>query len=319
MRRANPKLLLTLAAVLLAAGAAAAADWQTEQIDPAIYGSASDAISPEQAAEQLLQLLNRVRARHGSGALVIDAEAAALAQLRAVEVAKARTASHYDEAGRKVEQRFNMLDRTDHATENLLLYEIGCEVFLTPQLLARMVEHWLAEPGHRANLLDPAHTGVGAGFVIEWDSAGSVTIVSAVNVFVNDYGDSSALPQTVVLGLGKRLSGNLDPSRASLAAIALGREDLADVVEPADPRHYSMPDPTVMYVAEHSTFEPGPGGPYVIHGLDYDPQTGQFSVDLYFPRHWSDCRIYVSVLAETADGQFPAMTQVVETHLPDGP
>jgi len=295
-------------------------EWQAERTDPTIYGAAEDSIQQGEAEALLVSRINTAREAQGAAALALDATASELARIRAGEIAAAGIASHYDEAGHKCEQRFNMLGRTDHASENLVLYEIDAEVHLTPQLVTRMFEHWLAEPGHRANMLDPAHTAMGAGFVIDPDEDGSATVVGAATVFVNDYGDCDKLPPSVLSGSRLWLTGYINPGAAALVGVTLAREDLGDVREPDDPLHYSMPEPAIVYLPDGASFPAQGGRPYRITAVDFSPQTGYFSVELYFPRHWIDCRIYVSVLAERPGcGVFPVMTQVTEPQSESGP
>lgn len=305
----------------LAAAPSGAADdgWQTEETDPALYGTAADEIAPEAAENLLLELINEERAKAEAAPLKLDSTATMLAQARAWEIADADFASHYDADGRKVEQRFNLLGRTDHASENLLLYEIDYDVHLTPQLVKRMNKHWMEEQDHRTNILDPAHTAMGAGFVILRPDEKGPAVVAGVSIFVNDYGDSDKLPPSVAPGTRHWLTGYLAPKTSRLAAITLGRESYEEAAHPVSPQHYHMPEPVIAYLPQGSDYATQGGKPYLIHAVDYNPQTGYFSVELYFPRHWKDCRIYVNVLAETTDlAPFSAMTQVLET-VPEEP
>jgi uncharacterized protein YkwD len=310
----------TIFALAGALPGAADEGWRTERTDPSEYGTAADEIAPEAAQNLLLGLVNAERAKAGAAPLVLDDTATELALTRANEIAHARLASHYDSDGRKVEQRFNMLGRTDHAAENLLLYEIDYEVRLTPQLVQRMNLHWMKEPGHRANILDPAHTAMGAGFAILPPGNDSATVIAGATIFVNDYGDCDRLPPSVAPGSHVWLTGHLTPG-ITLAAITLAHESYDETARPEAPQHYRMPAPAIAYIPEDADFPTSKGRPYLIHAVDYNPQTGYFSVELYFPRHWNDCRIYVNVLAATATLEtFSAMTQVLETRdHPAGP
>jgi hypothetical protein len=155
------------------------------------------------------------------------------------------------------------------------------------------------------------------------DKAGNqVSVVAAVEEFVDDYGESPRLPESVRKGDVLSLSGRLDTSRVRFAYIGLGSEDLPFERTPEyQMEHisgYSPPDPGMAILA----MEDGPGAKGVLRSkirytrqdAHYNEGTGEFSADVPIAPHWPAGAYYISVWASPLDGRsepFCAMTQVV--------
>jgi uncharacterized protein YkwD len=326
MKHHRTPLLLALALLaLLAAAAAALAEgpWKESYADraevEAIYGTAKDELTPQQAAELLMAYTNDARQDAGLSVVVWSPVAAKLAGEHARDMTANRYVSHYDLEGRKCEQRFNALGQTDNVAENLSFYEIGYSIKLTPQLVQRLHSHWMQSDSHRDNILNPAHTHFGCAFAL--NASKRVTYVSAVEEFASDYGSMEKLPAEVQPGDVLRIEGNVDPARARLMFIGLGSEDLPFKRTPeyqlAHIGGYSPPEPALQLLPRQYEGRIRAELRHARYEVDLDPVTGRFSVELKVEDHWPKAAYYISVWAEDIRREgdpFCAMTQVVLVH-----
>jgi uncharacterized protein YkwD len=102
-----------------------------------------------------VDLANRHRASLGLPPLVWDADAARVAQAHSEDMVARRYFAHLDPDGRRSAQRLTEASiGWSTAGENIAFgYDDGGEVF----------EAWMASPGHRANLENPAFRRHGVG------------------------------------------------------------------------------------------------------------------------------------------------------------
>lgn len=291
-----------------------------------IYGSADDEIDAATANQLLLGLTNEARQENGVLELEWHPLAGVLAQQHADEMATERYVNHYDLAGRKCELRFNALGQVDHVSENIAYYQINHAIYLTPQLVRRMHQHWLDSPSHRANMLAAHHTHFGCGLRVVSD--GDTSYIAGAAEFVADYGDYGRLPQRASPGASFELEGQLDPARTRLAYISIGSEDLPRrrSVE-YQLKHiggYSPPEPAMRLVPAVDALAQLPEGwRHVSPAVQYNPRAGDFSVEIELQQHWPAASYYITVYAVRpedvrADGTpdyahvFPVMVQVVQ-------
>ncbi len=295
----------------------------------AIYGTAAEEITPEAAAKLLLDLTNQARADAGLSQLSWRDDAAQVAQAHSAEMTARRYISHYDLQGRKCELRYNDAGFVDQISENTAYYEIHHEVYLTPQLVKRMHQHWLESTSHRLNIMEQAHTHLGAGFAVA-RQAGVAYIAGTVE-FVNDFGEYGRLPAEARPGQTLRLEGVLDPECARLAFIGIGSEDLptARTVEyqMAHIGGYSPPDPALRLLPVADALAHTPDAwRYVRPIVQWDSATGKFTADIVLRANWPAAAYYVTVWAvppgaSTQEGTpdyaeaFSTMVQVVRVKL----
>lgn len=295
--------------------------WVPSQIEPGelaeVYGGVSDQLSPDEASSLLLELTNATRLEYGLSALLPHGVARLLATDHATEMATQKYLNHHNLSGLKCEQRFNLLGQTDFITENIAYYEIQHEVFLTPQLVRRIHQHWLQSESHLANLLQPAHTKMGSSIQVVTGS--ETTYVAAAVNFVADYGDYDRLARSAVRGDTFNLGGFIKPGIARLAFIGIGTEELpvARTVEYqlAHMEPYSQPDFEIVILPEGGKPKYSfPSNPSTKYTAEVDQNDGSFSAVIGLPRHWPRSAVYITVWAAAPDVQdapFCVMTQVV--------
>lgn len=120
-------------------------------------------------AAQMLDLINRDRAEAGLGPVVWDDTAARAGVAHAADMIARSFFSHWNPDGFGPDHRYSAAGGVHVARENLytfsLTFEDGRGVPIDDW--SAVIEHAEAElmnsPGHRANILDPAHSHVGIG------------------------------------------------------------------------------------------------------------------------------------------------------------
>lgn len=328
MRRFLSAALLSLLAACLWGPGSARADevWhesytRAEDVQ-AIYGGSRDVVSLAEARRLLLTLTNEARRRGGEPELGWSEPATQLADQHAKEMAGLHYINHYDLAGHKCEYRFNALGETDNVMENIAYYEINLDVGLTPQLIRRIQQHWLDSPGHRANILEPAHTQMGCSFAL--DQHDGVTYVAAIAEFVADWGETEPLEAAAPRGAALTLRGHLNPERARLLYVGLGSEDLpferSVDYQNSHAGGYSPPQPVLALLPrDAASLADDDSLPdtvkYQSRNVYYEPDTGEFSALINLPAHWPPAAYYVTVWADSPGhpelGRFCVSTQVV--------
>lgn len=128
--------------------------------DPGIVPQPKPVPQPSQPAQtdfthEVVRLVNIERAKVGAGPLTYDPRLSKLAQVRAQE-ATIKT-GHVRPDGRGF---ISILD------ENGIRYGVCAENLAYGAISpARVVQNWMNSPGHRKNMLNPAHNKIGVGFV----------------------------------------------------------------------------------------------------------------------------------------------------------
>jgi uncharacterized protein YkwD len=327
-RRELPRLLLAalwLGAWLFPLSAASQAQapdkpWQesytgAQEVEQ-VYGGAQDVISQDDAQRLLLQLVNGERSKRKFSELLPLAKADALAQQHAGEMAQQHYASHYSLAGLKCEGRWNAIGETDQVAENMAYYEIDHHIYLTPQLVRRMHQHWMESASHRANLLDAHHTHLGCGIGLAYASGRSY--IAGVEEFIADYGDCDRLPRQATPGETIAVHGTLDPQRAVLRFIGLGSEDLpfarTVAYQMSHIGGYSPPDVALALVPTQYRGRWSPRVDLSRYEVTYDGWSGEYSVSFEIKPQWPPGTYYVTAWASEpgrSDSVYCVMAQVL--------
>jgi uncharacterized protein YkwD len=281
-----------------------------------VYGGAKDVISLDAARQLMLQLVNDERAKRKFSQLKPLAQADTLAQQHAGEMAQQHYASHYSLSGLKCEGRWNAMGQTDQVAENMAYYEIDHHIYLTPQLVRRMHQHWMDSESHRVNLLDPHHTHMGCGFGLAY--ANGRSYVTGVEEFIADYGVCDRLPRQAAPGDTISVHGTLDPQHAVLRFIGLGSEDLPFTrtveYQMSHIGGYSPPDVALALVPTQYRGRWSPRVDVSRYEVKYDGWSGEYSVSFDIKPQWPPGAYYISAWASepgNSDAVFCVMTQVL--------
>lgn len=280
---------LMLASVVWVAGSEASSDslWEESYVSAsdlaAVYGTEQDAIGLAAANELLLDMTNDARCNAGLATLAWDELAASAAQQHAEEMAREHYPGHYNLAGFKCEMRFNLLGGTDHVSENYAYYEVAHTIHLTPQLIERMMQHWLDSPSHSARIFSDEHTGLGCGIAQVYDAG--VTYAAGVVEFVNDYGNHQRLPDHAAAGDTITVTGVIAPELARFAYVGIGIEPLPTKRDPTYQRentgNYRTP---AVLLALAPCGSPGQRHPPLAiqrrYVVEYDNTTGEYAVEV---------------------------------------
>lgn len=169
---------------------------------------------PDVAALQALalDLINQDRAAAGLSPVVWDVAAAGLAQRHAEDMLDGQFFSHWNRDGYGPDQRAALkAGMTDAVFENIHTYWLRFDdgrpapIEDWSQRVREAQEGWMNSPGHRANILAPAHTHVGVGIAYRPD-LGELRLVQE---FVNRYVELDPLPQELPLAAAADISGRL--------------------------------------------------------------------------------------------------------------
>lgn len=170
----------------------------------------------EEALKQyMLQLINESRASEGLSAVSWDNFAEQVGQMHAEEMAINGYLSHWNLAGEGPDIRFSLAGGSDYSMENVYSswqgYDNG-----TPSPIQdwrdevrKAHEALMQSPGHRANIMDPAHTHVGIGMAYD-TTTGEFRVAQE---FTNHYIQMDPLPASAQPGetiniTGQTLAGN---------------------------------------------------------------------------------------------------------------
>jgi hypothetical protein len=176
----------------------------------------------------MLELINRDRASVGLPAVVLDAIASKAAQEHSDEMAAKGYLGHWGLDGRKPDQRYTEVGGRDAAFENAMAWHHLSICRTSPQAFAKLkldscqsgfFKEKPPNDGHRRQIIDPVHTGVGIGLSLMAEGE-----IACVQEFINHYGDYSGMPCKVKRGEDFSLVGRLNKG-AHLDHIELRREE----------------------------------------------------------------------------------------------
>jgi hypothetical protein len=199
--------------------------------------SGASELSLEAARLYMLQLINRDRASHGLGPVLLDPIATAAGQKHAEEMAMQRYQAHWNMDGKKPDQRYTEAGGVDFSGENSHYMWQGSGPERQPlipnarflkQELEKIESDYFNEvpPNnlHRVTILDPYQTHVGIGLAV----AGGNRMRTLANkqVFVRRYlEDVARLPVAAQPGEQITISGRVKQGY-DFWAIGIGREPL---------------------------------------------------------------------------------------------
>lgn len=159
----------------------------------------------------LFELVNAERGANKLTKLSWDVLATSAGQLHAEEMATQQFLSHWNQQGYGPDIRFNLIGGTEWVQENVFgswnRYTDGRPVPIDDwkaQVKAAF-DSWMASPGHRANILDPAHTHLGVGIAYN-SQTGDLRMTQE---FINRYIELEAIPSVASLGDTIYISGRL--------------------------------------------------------------------------------------------------------------
>ncbi len=166
-----------------------------------------------------LELVNQDRAATGLPPVEWDATAARLAQSHAEDMLAGQFFSHWNRDGYGPDHRAALLaGSADAVFENIhalaVRFDDGRPAPIEdwPQRVREAQAGWMQSPGHRATILDPAHTHVGIGIAYRPD----IGELRMVQEFVSRYVELAPLPPELPLAAqwpleGRLLAGAADP------------------------------------------------------------------------------------------------------------
>ena len=179
--------------------------------------SPSAKVAPDdinQVEKIVVELINEDRRKAGLSLVKWDETAAKAAREHVSDEANIGFISHWGLDGVKPQRRYTLAGGQDAVDENqsvTLWSEGGFQGVSKEQLQKIVAEHQSAmvnelppDDGHRKNILDPHHTGVGVAIVV-----GKYGVAMAQE-FTNHYSDITPLPSTVTPGSTVTLKGRID-------------------------------------------------------------------------------------------------------------
>jgi hypothetical protein len=243
------------------------------------FGTEADEISPSQAYEYFLELVNEDRRNFGGVPPVkLDPVGMRVAQAHADDMAANGYVSHWSLDGKKPPERYNDAGGAHNVTENVSFWDSNFRLYLTKQLVQDVEERFMASKGHRVTILQPQHTHVGLGISIR--RRGGDWVLAGDQEFLDEYGEYGDMPRSALPGQTVTVTGRLDLSRVQFIQAAMGREDLPTPVTPeylnGHLGPYSMPPSTVGFLPESQRGQRAFLDVPTLYTFTYDPEFGYF-------------------------------------------
>lgn len=292
--------MCTVVAALLAAGLAGSVACSAADDD--------DLIPINRAKQYVLDLINRDRASVGLGPVRIDNIAGLAAQRHAEECSANGYMAHWDLLGRKPWERYTDAGGRASVAENVAYTGTFREDVKRPETLSLPKEqlfskHDLSElesamynerppgDGHRKNILNPDHTGVGIGLALGISVGESR--VTMDQEFTDDYGNFARLPRTLPSKQPIVVEGTLEPG-VKVYNILLDWEPTPRAMTPKQlntTHSYGWPETTLASFAPAGYASPVP---IVVSNT---PKGQHFSLSIPALRHPAPGVYYVIVWA----------------------
>ncbi len=183
-------------------------------------------LTVEQAREYLLSLINKDRASLNLKPVVLDEAGTRAAQSHSDDMATKGYLSHWNFEGKDPFQRYTESGGKDWDMENVYfdavnessgtgaLVEIPLvtgPIFHRPEIEKMETSFFGEKPpydGHRKNIIDPDHTGVGIGLSAA-SKLGVGMRMACDQEFINKYGEYADIPQSIKTGDRFTISGKL--------------------------------------------------------------------------------------------------------------
>lgn len=192
---------------------------------------------PGALAAQMLALINRDRAAAGLGPVAWDETAAAVAAAHAADMLARDFFSHWNPDGLGPDHRYAQAGGLHVARENLHAFTHafadgrGAPIDDWAAVVSNAQADLMNSPGHRDNILDPAHTHVGIGLAYD-PLTGRVTVAQE---FVNQVVQLTSVPPlTAGPGETVRLAGSFGPAAVGSAILELAYEPLPSPLPAAE-------------------------------------------------------------------------------------
>jgi uncharacterized protein YkwD len=233
----------------------------------------------KEAEQYVLTLINRDRAAQGLPKVVWDETAAAAGRRHAADLAAHGVTAHLGTDGSVPEQRYTEAGGGDMVMENAgcfadgIARELDPDPVFTKEGLARIEQAFMNEvppsDGHRRNILNRSHTGVGVGFA----QPRGIDVPCMVQEFIDGYGDYAPLPKKAKLGAQIHIEGKVR-APVMVAGVGLSRLPPRQPMKAAElsrTHAYAIPAPYAVFFPEgFKTKIP----------LKVDKADGKFSIDL---------------------------------------
>lgn len=185
-------------------------------------------LTVEQARQYMLELINKDRALHGLKPVSADERAMTAGQSHAEEMATKGYLGHYDVLGRKPWQRYTEAGGTGFVSENTFnmrsseqppasqngdKYTLIVNPHLQKDDLEQAESSFMNEvppnDGHKTNILNPVHDGVGIGIAVGTHEEDFT--IALTQEFTENKGRFSELPHAIESGKPFTVSGELQP------------------------------------------------------------------------------------------------------------
>lgn len=189
--------------------------------------SAADNYDPDALGQMMLGLVNEEREKAGMQAVVWDPFAAEVGRLHAEDMVTYGYFSHWNREGLGPDHRYSLAGGYHAVFENLHAYTYtygdgrGAPIEDWSAVIANAHSGLMESPGHRANILDPAHTHLGIGMAY----ASETGQFRLAQEFTNQYVFLTELiPDTLKLGDSFWVAGNLSDTDIDELVLSLSFE-----------------------------------------------------------------------------------------------
>jgi uncharacterized protein YkwD len=189
--------------------------------------SAISGFQPTSLAQQMVTHINQDRQAHGLPPVVWDEVAAVAARSHAQEMVTYNYFGHWNSQGLGPDHRYTLAGGQHIAAENLHIFSYtfsdgrGAPIENWPEIIEQAQLGLMNSPGHRATILDPAHTHVGIGMAYD-AGQGRLTLAQ---LFTRQYVQlSRPLPLEAALGQSIVIQGEVMGVVVSEALLNLAYE-----------------------------------------------------------------------------------------------
>lgn len=264
---------------------------------PTAEESTPSGVNFEERALQMQELINEDRVAAGLSPVEWAPLAAEVAREHAEEMAAQGYLSHWNLEGQGPDVRFALAGGTAWVQENVYRfwkrYEDGTPVPITDweQVVIDAQNALMESPGHRDNILNPAHTHVGVGIAYNVETGD----VSIAQEFLNRYIRLDPLPEEVEVGEEVVLSGML---------LQGAEEPLINLA------YQPFPDPmTVEELMDTSTYI-SPAEPFFAAEPEVDEE-GHFSTTMTLDMENQPGLYHIRIWVEVAGNEVQATNAIL--------
>lgn len=184
---------------------------------------------PQKLSAYMLDLVNQARTNHGLGVVAPETIAAYAGQIHTEDMLDGGFFSHWNREGWGPEHRYAFIGGEHVVMENLHAFSYtyedgrGAPIEDWVQVIQNAHDGLMNSPGHRANILDPAHTHLGIGMAYN-SATGQFRLAQE---FTNQYVQlSEPLPTEARRGDTFRVSGSLYGQNLSNILLNLAYEPI---------------------------------------------------------------------------------------------